>query len=59
MVEIKVKEALNDYKRVLSVAKKPTWDDLKETIRVCGIGIAVIGVIGFAFFLLFALTGSY
>lgn len=55
----KIMEKLNDYRRVLSVAKKPTKDDLKEIIRVCGIGMAVIGFIGFLFFLVFAFGGGY
>lgn len=59
MVIKKITDLLKDYRRVLSVAKKPTLDDMKEIIRVCGIGMAVIGVIGFAFFMVFALTGGY
>ena len=59
MVVNKIVELLSDYRRVLSVAKKPGLDDMKEMIRVCGIGILAIGVIGFLFFLLFAFTGGY
>jgi len=34
-----IKEKLQNYKRVLSIAKKPTAEDFKDTSRVCAIGI--------------------
>ncbi|HLC59355.1 MAG TPA: protein translocase SEC61 complex subunit gamma [archaeon] len=55
----KLNDKLANYKRVLSVAKKPTLDDMKTVIRVCGMGIALIGSIGFFFFIVFALLGAY
>jgi len=51
----KIIDILSDYRRVLNVAKKPTLEELKDVIRICGIGIAFIGFIGFVFFLVFAL----
>ncbi len=59
MVFKKIADLLQDYKRVLSVARKPTTDDMKEIIRICGLGVLIIGMMGFVFFLVFALLGGY
>jgi len=50
-MRINIKETLIRYKRVLQIARKPDKDELKETIRICGIGILIIGVIGFIFYI--------
>jgi len=54
----KIIELFRDYRRVLSVAKKPTLTELKNTIRVCGMGIFFVGFIGFIFFLAFSIGGG-
>jgi protein translocase SEC61 complex gamma subunit len=51
-MRINIKETLIRYKRVLQIARKPDKDELKETIRICGIGILIIGVIGFIFYII-------
>jgi len=51
-MKINIKEKLIRYKRVLQIARKPDKDELKETIRICGIGILIIGIIGFIFYII-------
>lgn len=36
-----------ECRRVLTVTKKPTKDELMSIVKVAGIGIALIGLIGF------------
>ncbi|MCD6226664.1 MAG: protein translocase SEC61 complex subunit gamma [Candidatus Aenigmarchaeota archaeon] len=48
----KIKEFLIQCKRTLKIARKPTKDELKKTLRICGIGFIIIGIIGFVFYLL-------
>ncbi len=36
-----------ECRRVLTVTKKPTRDELMSIVKVAGIGIALIGLIGF------------
>jgi len=50
-MKMNIKETLIKYKRVLQIARKPDKDELKETIRICGIGILIIGIIGFIFYI--------
>lgn len=50
MISMKIKETLQNYKRVLQIAKKPEKSDLIETARICAIGTAIIGMIGFALY---------
>lgn len=44
---MKLKEKIENTKRLLSVAKKPSIEDLKYSAKVCATGIALIGLIGF------------
>ena len=46
----KIKEFLIQCKRTLKIARKPTKDELKKTLRICGIGFIIIGIIGFVFY---------
>jgi|FaiFalDrversion3_1042247.scaffolds.fasta_scaffold04170_2 protein translocase SEC61 complex gamma subunit len=54
----KIIEKINDYKRVLSVAEKPTVEELKEIIRICGIGMIILGAIGLIFYIIFYFIGG-
>ena len=43
----KLKTFFIECKRVFTVTKKPTREELKTIVKVSGIGIIVIGAIGF------------
>jgi protein transport protein SEC61 subunit gamma-like protein len=43
----KSKENLREYKRVLQVTKKPDRNEFLTVFKVSGIGILIIGAIGF------------
>ena len=43
----KLKRFLKECGRVLKVTKKPTKEEFKTIVKISGLGIAVIGVIGF------------
>jgi protein transport protein SEC61 subunit gamma-like protein len=45
----RIKEKLENYRRVLTVARKPTKEEFQETAKITGMGILLIGVIGFVF----------
>ena len=53
-----IKEILQNYMRVLSLAKKADKEEFIDTVRICGIGIAIVGAIGFVFYLVSALIGG-
>jgi len=53
-----VKSTLENYKRVLILAKKPTMKEFKETARICAIGMIIIGLFGFTFYILSILVGA-
>jgi len=57
-MKINIRETLKRYKRVLMVARKPDAKELKDTSRVCGIGILLIGFIGFIFYIISVLGGA-
>ena len=48
---------VDSSKRVLIIAKKPTWDEFQVMAKVTGIGIIIIGVIAYAVYLIFAFSG--
>ncbi len=46
-LKVRLKNALTNYKRVLKKSKKPESEEYWKTSKITGIGIIVIGVIGF------------
>jgi protein transport protein SEC61 subunit gamma-like protein len=42
-----VSSFITECKRVLVVTKKPTSQEYRTLIKVCGIGILLIGLVGF------------
>jgi protein transport protein SEC61 subunit gamma-like protein len=45
----KIKDRIDNYKRVLMVARKPSKDEFKETAKITGLGMLIVGIIGFVF----------
>jgi len=43
---IKIKNFIIELKRVWTITRKPTKDELKVIVKVTGIGILIIGLIG-------------
>lgn len=43
----KLKLKLKEYSRVLKITRKPTTAEFKATVKASGIGIIIIGVVGF------------
>lgn len=48
-----VKSFVSQCKRVLLVAKKPSKEEFKQAAKITGIGIIILGLIGFIIFLIF------
>jgi protein transport protein SEC61 subunit gamma-like protein len=51
----KIKEKLKQYKRVLSVARKPDREEFLLSAKITGAGIIFLGLIGFVIFLIYYL----
>ena len=55
-----LRDTLQEYKRVFNLTRKPTWEELKTIIKVTGLGILVIGLIGFlVFMIMFYIKGQF
>ncbi len=52
MKMMNIKERLQNYIRILKITKKPSKGDFIDIARICAIGIAIIGLIGFALYLI-------
>jgi protein transport protein SEC61 subunit gamma-like protein len=52
-----IREMLRNWKRVLKISKKPTFEDWKYTVRICAIGLVLVGVVGFVIYVLSILGG--
>jgi len=52
----RLRNKLSNYKRVVSVAQKPTKEEFISSAKITGTGIALIGSIGFIIFLLYFLV---
>ncbi len=46
-----------DYKRVIKIARKPTWQEFKQSAVVVGLGMIAIGLIGMLFSFVFSWIG--
>ena len=57
-MKMNIKDTLHNYVRILSIAKKATRKDYSDTVRICGLGIAIIGTIGFFFYLISVMVGG-
>ncbi|MEM5797793.1 MAG: protein translocase SEC61 complex subunit gamma [Candidatus Aenigmatarchaeota archaeon] len=54
---LKIVEKFREWKRVMSVARKPDKDEFLTSAKICALGITIIGIIGFVIFLIFIFTG--
>ena len=48
----KLKRFIKETKRVLRITKKPNREEFLTLVKVTGLGIAIIGIIGFAIFII-------
>ena len=48
----KLKKFIKETFRVLRITKKPNQEEYKSLVKVTGLGIAIIGAIGFVIFLI-------
>lgn len=48
----KIKRFLKETHRVLRITKKPGREEFKTTVKVTGLGAAIIGALGFIIFLI-------
>lgn len=54
----KIKEKLLEYRRVITVSRKPDKEEFISSAKITGFGILLVGIIGFIIFLLyFFITG--
>jgi len=56
-MNLNIKEKLQNYKRILKIAKKPTSEEFLDTSKVCAIGVALIGMIGFVLYMTAIMLG--
>lgn len=54
---MKIKEKLESYTKVLKLSRKPDKDEFLTTTKICAVGIVVIGIIGFIFYLISVFIG--
>lgn len=52
----RLKARIANYKRVISVAQKPSKEEFLSSAKITGGGIAFIGIIGFIIFLIYFLV---
>jgi len=53
MVSIDIKGFIEDAKRIFTISKKPTKEEFLAMLKVVGLGIIIIGIIGYFISLIF------
>jgi len=56
---MKIKNFFKNCIRVLKVTRRPTRNEYLSASKITGIGILIIGTIGFGIFLIFHFTGLF
>jgi len=56
-MKLNLKEKIKEYIRVIKVNKKPSKENFFETLKICAIGIAILGAIGLVFYMVSILLG--
>jgi len=51
-----MKERFQQYRRTIEIARKPDREEWLNTAKVTGVGIILLGVIGFVIFIAYYLT---
>jgi len=51
-----IAKAISDTRRILRLTRKPKQSEFTETSKICGVGMAVCGFLGFIIFVIFKLT---
>ncbi len=54
---INIRDVLKDWDRAIKLSRKPRRDEFMTIARITGLGILVIGLIGFAIRMIIQLTG--
>lgn len=49
---------LSSYLRVLKLASTPTWDEFSQVSKIAGIGIVLVGMLGFLIFAIMSFLPS-
>lgn len=53
-----IKGLVERMRRILLVSSKPDKSEYRQTVKITGLGFAVIGVIGFIIFIIVQLIGG-
>ncbi len=53
-----VKKFISQCRRVIHVASKPGKDEFEQSSKITGIGMVIIGAVGFIIFMMFHLIGG-
>jgi len=54
-----VRTFVQSTRRLLHVAQKPDWDELKLLVKISILGVGIVGGIGFVIRVLFWVVGLY
>ena len=50
-MQFRIREILENYRRVLQIARKPDRNEFISTAKICGMGMMVVGLVGFVLYL--------
>ncbi len=51
-LKLKIRDRIQNYIRVLKIAKKPSLDEFNEAIKICLTGLIVVGIFGFVVYVI-------
>jgi len=51
-MKLNLREKLENYRRVLTISRKPDAEEFKFVAKICAIGTGIVGIVGFIMYLL-------
>jgi len=58
-ISIKIRRKLNEYLRILKLTRKPTKEEFSVIAKVAGLGILLIGLMGFVIYMILTELPKY
>ena len=53
-----ISATLREYRRILKIAKKPSMQEFKKILKISGLGMILVGFIGFVIQFIWQLIGG-
>ncbi len=55
---LRIKRQLKEFKRIINISRKPSKEEYMNIVKICSLGVLLIGGIGFIIQIIYQLFGG-